>query len=93
MSTRSAVWAWHGDLDSADVPVLAAALQDLLLDHPATLTIDLDAVTFLDCGVLSLLVRVNNDPSTTLILRGAPVCVQRLLQATGLTTAFQMTAA
>jgi len=71
---------------------MAAALQDLLLEHPATLTIDLDAVTFMDCAVLSLLVRINNDPSTTLIVRGAPVCVQQLLQATGLDAAFQMTA-
>jgi len=86
------VWAWRGDLDRADVTVLAAALQDLVLERPATLIVDLDAVTFMDCGILSLLVRLNNDPSTTLMLRNAPVCVQRLLQATGLTTAFQMTA-
>jgi len=71
---------------------MADALQDLLREHPATLTIDLNAVTLMDCGVLSLLVRVNNDLSTALILRDASVCVQRLLQATGLTTAFQMTA-
>jgi len=85
------VWAWHGDLDSADVAVLAAALHDLVLERPATLVVDLDAVTFMDCGVLSLLVRLNNDPSMTLILRGVPVCVRRLLLATGLTAAFRTT--
>ena len=89
MSTRSMVWAWSGDLDSADTPALAATLQVLLLEHPTTLTIDLRAVTFMDCAVLSLLVRVNNDSSMTVILQGAPTCVRRLLQATGLSAVFQ----
>jgi len=71
---------------------MAGALQDLLAQHPATLTIDLDAVTFMDCRVLSLLVRTNNDPSTTLILRRVPVCVHRLLQATAMTGLLRMTA-
>jgi len=83
------VWAWSGELDSGDTSAMAATLQVLLLEHPTTLTIDLTAVTFMDCAVLSLLVRVNNDPSTTLTLQGTPACVRRLLQATGLSAVFQ----
>ena len=89
--TPPAVWTWSGDLDVADVPALRGALQALLDDHPTTLTIDLAAVTFLDCSGLSVLVRANNDPSTDLLLQSVPGCVRRLLQATGLDGVFALT--
>ncbi|MGI4893906.1 MAG: STAS domain-containing protein, partial [Janthinobacterium lividum] len=47
------VWVWDGELDAADVAELTDAWQSLLADHPVSVVIDLAAVTFLDCAVLS----------------------------------------
>jgi len=90
--TSPSVWVWSGHVDAADEAVYVGALRALLDDHPPTLTIDLAAVTFLDCAGLSILVRANNAPFTRLLLRGVPRCVRRLLQATGLDEAFTLTA-
>jgi anti-sigma B factor antagonist len=82
------VWVWSGDLDLADTPTLAATWRALIKDHPASVIIDLSGVTFLDCAVLSVLVRANNDPATQLLLQGVPARVETILQVTSLDGAF-----
>jgi anti-anti-sigma factor len=82
------VWVWSGEVDAADKAAYTVALQALLEDHPATLVIDLGAVTFLDCAAVSVLVRARDDPFTRLLLRDVPVRVRRMLQVLGLGESF-----
>ncbi|MGI4896891.1 MAG: STAS domain-containing protein, partial [Janthinobacterium lividum] len=79
---------WGGELDAADVAELTDAWQSLLADHPVSVVIDLAAVTFLDCAVLSVLVRANRAPGTHLFLRAVPPRVRQLLHRTGLSDSF-----
>lgn len=81
-------WAWTGEPDAADVAALSTMWRSLLEERPGSVVIDLSAVTFLDCGVLSVLVRANTDPVTRLLLRGVPARVELVMQLTGLGTAF-----
>jgi anti-anti-sigma factor len=90
--TPPLVWAWIGDVDAADAVALTCTLHGLLDEPTTTLVIDLAGVTFLDCAALSVLIRANNEPSTHLLLQSAPTCVHRLLELTGLTTAFSFIA-
>jgi len=87
------VWVWSGDLDVADVAALTTTWRALLEDRPASVVIDLTGVTFVDCAVLSVLVRANGDPSTRLLLRGVPARVDEVLRLTGLGAAFDRAAA
>ncbi|WP_328291403.1 STAS domain-containing protein [Kineococcus sp. NBC_00420] len=85
------VWTWSGELDAADVPALTKTWGHLLDDHPDSvvdLTVDLAAVTFLDCAILSLLVQANNYPGTRLALLSVPAIVAKLLQVTELAEYF-----
>lgn len=83
-----AVWSWDGELDASDVERLTAQWQRLLADRPRQVVLDLGAVTFLDCAVLSVLVRANATPHLRLVLADVPECVTRLLQITDLTQDF-----
>lgn len=85
------VWTWSGELDAADVPALTKTWGDLLDDRPGLvvdLIVDLAAVTFLDCAVLSVLVQANNYPGMRLTLLSVPAIVARLLKVTGLVEHF-----
>ena len=86
--TSSPVWVWSGDLDAADTAALRKTWQTLAQDQPTSVIIDLAAVSFLDCAVLSVLVAAHHDARTRLLLQAVPAGVQRLLQATGLGAAF-----
>jgi len=77
----------QGDLDIAAVPHLEAEMRDVVDRlHPELLLVDLSGVSFLDCSIIGLLVRLHRCQSAhggRLELRNAPASVRRLLAITG----------
>ena len=76
----------HGELDLATAPHLEAALCGHLRNRPQRLTLDLSAVTFIDCSGLNVLLRTRiRARHSRTCLRLGPVSprVARLLMLTG----------
>ena len=76
-----------GELDLADVPALRTALDDAAVGWSANAVVDLRQVTFLDCAVLTVLLKLHR----TLQARGGCVRLidphaprRRVLTITGL---------
>lgn len=76
-------WAWAGELDAADVEDLWATWRSILVQEPRHVVIDMAAVTFLDCRILSFLVEARRGPSA-LFLRSVSPWGGRLLTLAGL---------
>ena len=84
-----------GEVDLATSPRLQAVLVDLVDRGFHQLTIDLEQVSFLDCAGIGMLVdarrRVQEHGGSLKLVRPAPL-VRRVLEVTGMTTVFPMTA-
>jgi anti-anti-sigma factor len=78
----------RGDFDMGSERVFDEALQHALVSEPATLTIDLSGVTFLASSGLACLVRANRS-HPHVVLRGCRPAHLRVLEITGLCTAFR----
>ena len=80
------VLAVHGELDLATSPRLEAALSAHLRGRPAVLTVDLSAVSFIDCSGLNALLRAQaraRPCRTALRLDPVSAQVSRLLALVG----------
>lgn len=71
-------WVWAGELDAADVDDLRATWWSILRQEPCYVVIDLAAVTFLDCRILSFLVSARSEAGS-LFLRSVSPAARRLL--------------
>lgn len=81
----------RGDIDLASAPDFETSLRSALDSSPATITIDLAALTFIDSSGLRVLVSVSKEAEsrgTTLGLRNIPRHAQRVLDITGLSERF-----
>lgn len=77
-------WVWVGELDVADCTGLRRAWASLVREDTVHIVIDTTAVTFMDCSVLSCLVRAKVDAGARLSVQVAPGPVAELLDMTGL---------
>jgi anti-sigma B factor antagonist len=81
----------QGELDLASAPELARRLEQALAGSPATLTLDLSALAFIDSSGLGALCQVQEEAAaqrTVLRLIGVPAHAQRVFEITGLTGLF-----
>jgi anti-sigma B factor antagonist len=78
---------FQGELDIAGAPEAEKAIRAVEDDRPASLTIDLSGLTFMDSTGLRLVVaadrRARENGRTLRIVRG-PAAVQRVFELTGL---------
>jgi anti-sigma B factor antagonist len=81
-----------GDVDIATAGELREAGEQAITDVTGTLRIDLSGVTFMDSSGISALVAIRNAAmaSTTLILDNPSPRVVRVLEITGLASAFRV---
>lgn len=84
-SGRPVTWVWTGDLDAGDTAALKEGWRSILGQHPRRITIDMAAVTFLDCAVVSFLLTARRQAGTRLVLHPVPPVAARLFQWTALT--------
>jgi anti-sigma B factor antagonist len=81
----------QGELDLASAPEFTRRIQQVLTGPPASLTLDLTALTFIDSSGLGALCRIQEDAvaqETVLQLTGVPHHARRVLEITGLTGLF-----
>lgn len=90
---RATVAEVSGELDLHATTCISPRLDALTSGEQPELVLDLRGVTFIDCGGLSMLLRLR----TRAALRGGTLglvcdsgCVSRLLRLTGLTEAFDV---
>lgn len=76
----------HGEVDCLAADELRRTLQQVsTTDQGATVVVDLDGVTFINCVGLSPMLMAKNQLGERLHFRGLPRCVRRLLSLTYLT--------
>jgi anti-sigma B factor antagonist len=84
----------HGELDLAAAPELLRQLQAMLAEPVTSVTLDLDALEFIDSsglGVLCQVQQVTQDRGIRLELVRVPRHARRVLEVTGLTETFNLT--
>ncbi|MFI6174901.1 STAS domain-containing protein [Nonomuraea sp. NPDC051191] len=85
-----------GDLDYASAGPLKQQIREAwAMTQSGGLVVDLSGLTFCDSmgvGVLVLLLRQSREQQSTLVLSGMPPHLERVLDITGLLTAFQVEA-
>jgi len=82
----------RGDIDLASAADFESALQTALAGSPASIVIDLAALSFMDSSGLRVLVSLSKEAESrgaTLGLRNIPRHAQRVLDITGLTEWFE----
>lgn len=83
-----------GEIDPATAPQLHAALHRLLADGRTEVIVDLSAVTFMDCSVLTFLVTAHEATSAvggSLRTTGNNPLLPRLLEASQMTGVLALT--
>jgi anti-anti-sigma factor len=88
--TGQDIVALAGELDMATAPRLSPVIHCLLAQGRNRITVNLDAVTFMDASALSALIMARRDVTRSkgsLTITDNPLCA-RLLAMTGLTTLF-----
>ena len=80
-----------GEIDMSTAPTFEEALSSALDEEPERLMIDLSELNFMDSSGLNALVRARNamdDTGIELVISGVSDQVRRLLEVSGLMTAF-----
>ncbi len=93
-STAGAIVWLRGELDLAAAPDLQQHLLGILARHPASLTLDLGGLDFLDSSGLGTLYRARQaaeDQGVPLRLDAVPDHVRRVLDVTAMTPLFDLT--
>ena len=89
---RAAVVRVEGDLDLALAPAFGAAIEREIVGGCHHILIDLSAATFLDCVSIGALLRavvpLRHEPDASIVLVGATGVVERMLELSGLDSAF-----
>ena len=84
----------NGEIDHDSVPLLLDALSQVLHAHVQHLEVDLAGVRFCDCSGLNALLQIRRhaeDSGIAMVLVGASIPVQRLLDLTGTRNLFTLT--
>jgi anti-sigma B factor antagonist len=89
----AAVVRVEGDLDLALAPAFGAAIEREIVGGCHRILIDLSAATFLDCVSIGALLRavapLRHEPDASVVLVGATGVVKRMLEMSGLDSAFE----
>jgi anti-sigma B factor antagonist len=83
----------QGEIDLANADNLRALGEDAISDFVGTIRIDLAQITFMDSSGLAALIAIRNaalDAGRVLILERPAKQVRRVLEVTGLDTAFRI---
>jgi anti-sigma B factor antagonist len=88
-----AVIALAGEIDMLTAGKLAATVNELLVDHPSRIVLNLEQVTFCDSqglGTLVVLSRKASHAQSLLVLTNVGEFLQRVLDITGLRSALMI---